>query len=328
VRKLTTPAITGVLLFAESTGAAADPSVAWSVSVDPPECDADRFAREVTLACDAMGQSCRLAEDPASADRRAILRCPSDGPWSLEVRDGASNLRWVLPLDGDDRTRQAAVWISRTPPALPPQPAAPPEAAPAAGSPSPPVATPARVTDSPPSAGAPSTAESTRWRTPFGVLAAARTSLGSGFGPAIGGEVRTGVTLGRTELAVDVSGAAEHGLSSPGGYSYTAENVGAGLVYGAPWGHAPLGLALEGGALFGEIQAPVWSSPPSRSFVHGYFSVSCFAQWPMPSALRPFAVLSGAVQTATVQVNDNGAGVVASSRFSASLGVGVAWRPW
>ena len=99
----------------EGPGAPSD-APRWSLAVDavdPRACDLSRFAREMRLACDALGTGCTVSDD--APDRRAVLRCSPDGPWTIDVYDAYNQLAWSLPVDGDDRMRQAAVWLARMP---------------------------------------------------------------------------------------------------------------------------------------------------------------------------------------------------------------------
>jgi hypothetical protein len=114
----------------------------WKLVAEGDRCDVRSLARELTLACDALGDAedganvagangarCAVAgAGEAKPDRRAVLRCAAAGPWMIDVYDGAGRLAWTFAFDGEDRMRRAAIWIARTTDVSPPDPARAPAA--------------------------------------------------------------------------------------------------------------------------------------------------------------------------------------------------------
>jgi hypothetical protein len=303
-----------------ATSARAD-SLRWALATDGDACDAARFAREVQLACDALGSECAVVNDEPA--RRAVLRCPGEGPWTIDVYDGAGRLAWTFALDGEDRTRRAAIWIART--------AADAPTAPAGDAPPIPAATPAPQEVTPPPAAfmAPPSQHAATGTSlhPWGLLGAARIVSGTGFGPALGGFAEFGWLVGPPNLAIAVDVGAERSLASPNGYSEAAGRAGAGASYGAPWGSLPVGIAVETGVIAGEISAPPGYTPSSLGFVHG-FARGCLAmQLGGTREWRPYAAASVLAQAPAVRVTSDAAVVASSPLLSGALDVGVAWLP-
>jgi hypothetical protein len=97
---------------------AAGTGAQWYVELIGTTCQSHRPAleREIALACDAVGGTCRVASSPKDAELRAILDC--SGPeesWTLETRtiDGAVIGKIDLAGAPDDRLREAAVEVAR-----------------------------------------------------------------------------------------------------------------------------------------------------------------------------------------------------------------------
>ena len=314
-------------LAAIATSARAD-SLRWQLATDGDACDEARFGREVQLACDALGGGCTVvAEAPA---RRAVLRCAGEGPWTIDVYDAAGRLAWTFALDGDDRMRRAAIWIARTPAdaAAPPRSGAEPAAE--AAPPTPPSDVPPAPAPPPPATVAPGglthTAAHASSR-PWGLLGAARIVSGTGFGLALGGAAQVGWLVAPPDLALAIDVAAERSLAAPNGYSEVAARVGAGASYGAPWGHRPIGVALEGGAIAGEVSAPPAYVPSSLGFVHAFARACLALQLGGAREWRPYAAISLMAQAPAVRVTSDTAVVASSPSVSGALDVGVAWLP-
>jgi hypothetical protein len=331
-------AIVGAL--ATLTASARADSLRWELATDGDACDPARFAREVQLACDALGGQCTVVADAPA--RRAVLRCPSEGPWTLDAYDAAGGLAWTFALAGEDRTRRAAIWVARAPadaPAPPTGAQPAPAAAPA------PDASANRATDVSPSNapavapadGAPvaplaaiAAGESTHPPTAarrWGLLGAARIVSGTGFGPAVGGLAQVGWLVGPRDLALAIDVAAERSLASPNGYSETAARAGAGASYGAPWGPVPVGVAVEGGAIAGDVSAPPRYTPSSLGFVHAFVRACLALQLGSAREWRPYAAVSLIAQGPAVRVTSEAALVTSSPSVSGALDVGVAWLP-
>src|SRR3954464_14708513 len=87
-------AITAVILLSGLTlsrGASATGTqgAQWYVELVGMGCQAHRpaFEREIALACDAVGGTCRVASSPKDAELRAILDCSGQPEsWTLETR--------------------------------------------------------------------------------------------------------------------------------------------------------------------------------------------------------------------------------------------------
>ncbi len=306
--------------MAMATSARAD-SLRWELATDGDACDQARFGREVQLACDALGGECTVVTDAPA--RRAVLRCPGEGPWTIDVYDAAGRLAWTFALDGDDRMRRAAIWIARTPAdtAAPPRPPAEAvEPAPPAGAPPPPA--PETLP-----AGEPSHAAAHTASRPWGLLGAARIVSGTGLGPGLGGVAQVGWLVAPPDFALAIDVAAERSLASPNGYSEAAARVGAGASYGGPWGRLPLGVALEGGAIAGEVSAPPAYVPSSLGFVRAFARACLAVQLGGAREWRPYAAVSLMAQAPAVRVTSDAAVVASSPSISGALDVGVAWLP-
>jgi hypothetical protein len=90
----------------------------WYVELIGTSCEPHRaaFEREIALACEAVGGTCRVASSPKEAELRAILDCsgPADS-WTLETRTIEGVVIGKIDLGGapDDRLREAAVEVAR-----------------------------------------------------------------------------------------------------------------------------------------------------------------------------------------------------------------------
>jgi hypothetical protein len=344
-------AIVGAL--ASLTASARADTLRWELATDGDACDPARFAREVQLACDALGGQCTVVTDAPA--RRAVLRCPSEGPWTLDAYDAEGRLAWTFALAGEDRARRAAIWVARAPADAPAPEVTGPRTAPPARQ-AEPDAGPNRAqtshsTEGGPTTAAPSSAPAAapgadgaraaalaaiatgesmhpptaarRW----GLLGAARIVSGTGFGPAVGGLAQVGWLAGPPDLALELDVAAERSLASPNGYSETAARAGAGASYGAPWGPLPVGVAVEGGAIAGEVSAPPGYTPSSLGFVHAFVRTCLALQLGSAREWRPYAAVSLIAQAPAVRVTSQAALVTSSPSVSGALDVGVAWLP-
>jgi len=327
VRPPSIVALVAVSLGVVRPASAASSAVRWSISAEPGGCDGQKLARATELACDALGHACVVVNEGAESERRAMLRCATGAPWTLDVYDGAGVLQWTLAVESDDEgVHRAAILLARTELDVPPEAAAAkPDAAPPARASSGPLAivvpspdAAPRVDASPPSA-PPATPA------PWGIFAAARVTTSSGFGPTVGGEAGAAFVVWR-ELAIGFDLGGERGLSTPSGYGYDAVRVGANVGYGAPWGSSHFGALVEGGAMLGDVTAPAEASPASQQFLHAYGRASAILQWGGHQTLRPFASLSVLTDTAPVRVTSAGSDVATVPWLAASIDVGLAWR--
>src|SRR4051794_34159558 len=79
----------GLLTLFAARPALAAGSAVWWVEATGSACVSERgsFEREVTLACAAVGDTCRIARTKSDAELVAVVACASDdGPWTLETR--------------------------------------------------------------------------------------------------------------------------------------------------------------------------------------------------------------------------------------------------
>src|SRR4051794_15929357 len=104
--------LSGLALAREASASGAQ-SAQWYVELVGTGCQAHRpaFEREIALACEAVGGTCRVASSPREAELRAILDC-SGAPesWTLETRTIDGTVLGNIELAGatDDRLREAA----------------------------------------------------------------------------------------------------------------------------------------------------------------------------------------------------------------------------
>src|SRR5262245_23752473 len=77
--------------------------------------EAGPFARDLDLACDALGGVCTVAESEVDATHRAVIVCESPARWSLRVETADRTPLYSVVLDGDreERRRKAAMWVAR-----------------------------------------------------------------------------------------------------------------------------------------------------------------------------------------------------------------------
>ena len=109
------------------------------------------------------------------------------------------------------------------------------------------------------------------------VLAAGRLVTGTGFGPALGGVVQGAWVIDAPGVALQIAVAGESGRSPrrPGIPRPPFAQEPASRT-GPPWGRLPVGTALEGGAIAGEVSAPPWTySPSSQHFLHPLLADCC-----------------------------------------------------
>src|SRR5215472_3906943 len=91
--------------------ARAEGPLTWNVVIDVSCAPRGReLAREVELACDAVGHACRVVAEPG-AERRAVVTCSSETRWTLEAQGDTGARLWTVALDGarEGRFRTAAM---------------------------------------------------------------------------------------------------------------------------------------------------------------------------------------------------------------------------
>ena len=347
-----------------STGRAmADGPLAWSVVIEV-SCGSrgPELAREVVLACDAVGHACRVATG-ARAERRAVVTCPSEERWTLEAQTETGAPLWAVALDGarEGRLRTAAMWIARAqrdaPPPdapviagavapTPPLARTPEAAALPAGSFSPASASPPPVTP-PPSPVLVEPARQEPARPPVtserdagsssrpsssqrgGLALAARGSVSGGLAPTTLGASARAVLGLPARANVGLVLAADHALGDTSGYALTTARAGAALGWGAPWSEEDaLGASLEVGPVFGVVSAPSDVAPGSRGFVNAYAQLSVFGRARGMGSFRPWIALAVAALAAPVNVSEGAAAVASQPSVSGVMDVGVAWAGW
>jgi hypothetical protein len=107
-----------MLLTFSAREAAASGGAQWYVETVGDECAPQRnaFEREITLACEAVGGTCRVASTPKEAELRAVIDCSNlEDSWTLVTRTIDGTVLASLDLSGprSDRLRQAAVEVAR-----------------------------------------------------------------------------------------------------------------------------------------------------------------------------------------------------------------------
>ena len=255
----------------------------WAVDLVGESCQSERaaFEREITLACDAVGSTCRVAPSVKDAELRAVLDCSNESGWSLETRTSTGTLIDRVDLGGpnDDRLREAAVEIARD---------AAPERALAVE------ALRSSLPNEAPAAQVPH-------RDRFALALGARATGSSAGGPAAGGaHVVLAYALGRvTHATLGVAG--EAGGSEQ--HASRAVRGGVGLAFGAPFDTMSvfgLGLELGVGAMerYEAVGVAADGNPQLGivSKVAAHAQTSLMVQWPR-DGIRPYASLVGALTT-------------------------------
>jgi hypothetical protein len=256
--------------------AMADGPLVWNVVIDVSCGSRGReLAREVGLACDAVGHSCRVASG-AGAERRAVVACPSEAQWTLEAQSATGAHLWTVALDGrlEGRLRTGAMWIARAEPDAPPPdapvisapepphgvaiatplpiPSAPQAAAsaPAAASSAPAIPPPAasslvavNASSVPPGpAAAPTTRDPDLATLPLassrrqgGLAVAVRGSVAGGLAPASLGGSARAVLGLPMRANLGLVLAGDQALGAGPGFGLTTARAGASLGWGAPW---------------------------------------------------------------------------------------------
>ena len=255
------------------------PAAQWYVELVGSACQSQRtaFEREIALACEAVGGTCRLSPSAKEAELRAILDCtgPSDA-WTLETRTIEGTVIEKIELAGApaDRLREGAVEVARD---------AAPERALAVET------LRSTIGSDTPSAGD-KTAEKLTL-----VLGGRASTTNEGTIPLTGGaHLLAGLALGKmVRGTVGVAGEA-------GGSEARARRTfrtGPGLGIGAPFdATSPVGLAGEVGVAAASQYAATSGNGETRAATTrfaGYGQATFTVQWPRVG-LRPYASLSAA----------------------------------
>jgi hypothetical protein len=309
----------------------------WWVDAHPWTCSRwiPPLARQIQLACDALGHSCFVASTEAEADRRADLRCDGD-TWQLEALTGHGARLWSVELAGDpeDRLRKAAVWAATAGGDVPgPPPAPAPSPRPRADAPISPVRAVDSTPTAPPSAGPAAPGRG-------GVSLAARGMAGDGKtsthdATLAGGRIAAGFrpfdpSGGLAPLSIGAAVYGGHTVSSD--RDVFLGTAGLTLGWGAPWTDDVFGVAIEGGAALLDTAAYVWgpvvSADPAVYSIDPGISGGTRARQVLPyasasvlaaahtGALRPFAA-------ATVQhISSHALGPITTG----AIDLGLAWN--
>jgi hypothetical protein len=281
-----TAALVMVFTFA-SREASASPGAQWYVETVGDECASQRnaFEREITLACDAVGGTCRVASTRKEAELRAVIDCSNlEDSWTLVTRTIDGIVLASLDLSGPraDRLRQAAVEVARD---------VAPERSLAAESLRFSFAKDAPVQ---PQRAADKVSLILGGRASASSDATAPALFGLHLLGGLGIVKHASVTLG---LAGDAGGS--------GRSARRAFRGGAGMVLGAPFdASAPIGLALEGGVSSTSRYSAAGSGEGlllTHTDTAGYAQGTLLVQWPRLT-VRPFAALSASVFTAGASV--------------------------
>ncbi|HSO34615.1 MAG TPA: hypothetical protein VLT33_18905 [Labilithrix sp.] len=260
---------------------AAPPAAQWYVEIVGSACQSQRtaFEREITLACEAVGGTCRLSASPKEAELRAILDCtgPSEA-WTLETRTIEGTVIEKIELAGEssDRLREGAVEVARD---------AAPERALA-------VETLRNTIGNEAPAGVEKSAEKLTL-----LLGGRATTTNEPTLPLTGGaHLLAGLALGKIArgtlgLAVEAGGSDDKARRALRG--------GAGVGIGAPFdSSSPVGVAAEVG-IANTSRYATTSSTTARETLNtmaGYGQATFTVQWPRVG-LRPYASLSAAVMS-------------------------------
>lgn len=286
--------------FTREASAAGGPGAQWYVELSGTSCQSQRadFEREITLACAAVGNTCRVASSPKDAELRAILDCSGpEGSWTLETRTIEGAVLEKIDLGGvpADRLRQAAVEVARD---------AAPERALAIET--------LRFTLA--------NEEPVHFKHPGEKLTLAvggRASATTDRAPTRGGaHVLGGLALSRTVRAT-LGVVAEAGGS--GERAMRGFRSGPGIAVGAPFdATAPIGAAAEVGLGVTTQYGAFTSSDAGRALptytsVAGYGQCTITVQWPR-AGVRPYAALSVAAMS-------NGTPLLATGEAGLALAV-------
>jgi len=334
--------------------AMAEGPLAWDVVLDASCGPRGReLAREVELACDAVGHGCRVAAGPG-VERRAVVTCTSDTHWTLEAQSEAGARLWTVALDGavEGRLRTAAMWIARAERDAPPPdapvisvaPLPPPlarAAVPATAAPFPAPPAPPSEAPRPGPAGESSltAARATSDREPAarslapsprrgGLAVSARGSVAGGLAPAaIGASARAVLGLPAGANAGLVI-AADRAIGEASGFGLTTARAAASLGWGAPWtADGTLGASIEVGPVLGVVGAPSDVAPSARGFVDAYAQLEVYGRARDLGSLRPWIAVAVAGLAAPLRVSE-GSVVASLPRVSGAVDVGVAWAGW
>ena len=255
------------------------PAAQWYVELVGSACQSQRvaFEREIALACEAVGGTCRLSPSAKEAELRAILDCtgPSD-TWILETRTIEGTVIEKIELAGApaDRLREGAVVVARD---------AAPERALAV-----------ETLRSTIGEGAPSSADKSAEKLTL-ILGGRASTTNEGTIPLTGGaHLLAGYALSKmVRGTVGIAGEA-------GGSEARARRTlrtGAGAGIGAPFdATSPLGLAGEVGVAAASQYAATSGNGETRAATTrfaGYGQATFTVQWPRVG-LRPYASLSAA----------------------------------
>jgi hypothetical protein len=247
------PGLLIALLAVEGNARAEETPHTWWVETRPWTCVRwlGPLAREIQLACDALGHSCVVASNLAEADRHAILGCaPDEEHWQLEARGADGARLWSVELTGEpeDRLRKAGVWAASAGGDAPIATIAEPSLSPERG---PPILGPGPI-DVPPE---------TRPAPPAPAEGHGGIALTGSFMAGDGQTTAANATLVGARVAAAVrpfdarSGwaPASIGLALYGGHTVSTPNdvyLGTGgvtLGWGAPWTDDVFGVGVEGG---------------------------------------------------------------------------------
>lgn len=255
------------------------PAAQWYVELVGSACQSQRtaFEREIALACEAVGGTCRLSPSAKEAELRAILDCtgPSDA-WTLETRTIEGTVIEKIELAGApaDRLREGAVEVARD---------AAPERALAV-----------ETLRSTIGSDAPSSGDKPAEKLTL-VLGGRASTTNEGTIPLTGGaHFLAALALGKmVRGTVGVAGEAGGGEAR----ARRTFRTGPGLGIGAPFdATSPLGLAGEVGVAAASQYAATSGNGETRAATTrfaGYGQATFTVQWPRVG-LRPYASLSAA----------------------------------
>ena len=234
-----------------------DAKVMWTFEADPWPCEdfLPALAKEVELACEASGGACGIATEKDAATFHAVLVCRRDerAPWTLaaHVNGEGDEQVWNVTLAGEpeQRLRNGALWIARTPAPEPKSKTEP--------TPPPPIRAPPPSREEMPPVDRGETTEPRRHS--YGGLTAEGVYAIGGDGTREDGGRLAAYLPGRFSMHLGFSFSFTHATVTNSTLvrdGWTGRS-GALFAVGAPWSDTFAGFALEGGLAVGARNGPL-----------------------------------------------------------------------
>lgn len=305
-----------------SEAGAAPKAAARSIWIDvrPRTCasEAVTFAREVALACDALGDECRIAESEVEATHRAVLVCESPTTWTLKAEAADGRALYTVTLDGDreERHRKAAMWVARIGNDGPTETNTTAQTPPAPLS----IASGDVQIAEKDKEGPRRPKEAWGGIALDGQIGVTNSNQGTSFRGIHGaimydvGALRVGLAGSFLQLF-----AAGHNATYGGDKAADLKTVAVRAGVGAPFTDSIVGLWIEGGVSWAHLdEVSLYHATTELDFVGPSGRAEVDLQLPFKSPVRPYLYAAG-----THTFNEFGEGVQ-----SALVGAGLAWRAW